>query len=446
MLDIKKYMAKEILHLVWPVILDLSWFMIVNIVVTTMVGSLGSVNLAAVSLSNMIQASINIIFAAAGTGAAAIVAREEGAGNYKAVRVVTGQALLLGAILGLVLALGSYIAIPHLFKVMGVNTAIASLSVELLRITFVFTPLYLIMSISNAVFRSLKKPILAFYVNFISNTANLVVSYMLIYGHGLPCMGPYGAAWGIRMYQLIGGIFALLILMSKTGMGLNWRDILRVNISAIRHILSISLPASMEQLATQGGRIVYTFMLTKVGTEQFAAHQIALQVESVSYLPGFGYSVAAMTLVAQHLGKGMIYRAGQYAKLTNWIGIFSMTIMGIIFFLFSRPLTELFIQEPNVVYWGSLCVMIAALEQPTLAITYVLGGALRGAGDTKWPLYITTIGVWFVRIPIVYFLICVFNYDITVAWLITAGDFFIRSILFWHRFSTSLLIKKQIHD
>ncbi|MPN57586.1 hypothetical protein SDC9_205280 [bioreactor metagenome] len=144
-----------------------------------------------------------------------------------------------------------------------------------------------------------------------------------------------------------------------------------------------------------------------------------------------------MTLVGQYIGKGLPHRSAQYAWLTNKIAIWSMTAMGLVFFLFAGKLTALFISDADVVYWGSMLVMIAALEQPTIAITYVLGGALRGAGDTKWPMYVTITGVWLFRMPLIYLFVVVWHYDLTVAWYITAGDFFVRSIILWRRFASN---------
>ena len=89
-----------------------------------------------------------------------------------------------------------------------------------------------------------------------------------------------------------------------------------------------------------------------------------------------------------------------------------MSIMGVVFFLFAESLTKLFIDEPQVVYWGTLCVMVAAFEQPTLALAYVFAGALRGAGDTRWPMYVTILGVWVFRMPLVYLFVHVWHFGI----------------------------------
>lgn len=437
MVLVEKQMRNNILRLAWPVILEMSWVMGVTVLVTAMIGRLGAVPLAAVGLAAMVQFSTAMIFAAAGTGAAAIIARSAGAEDWTDVRLVAGQALLLGLAAGVILAVSGYYAAPVVFSLVGAEAEVSHLASDLIKIAFVFTPLYLIMAVGNAILRGLGKTKRAFYITSVSNTAALVVSYILIYGQGVPALGAYGAPWGIGTSQAIGGILAGTALMTDKRIGLRWRDVSTLDTGIMKRILAISVPAGFEQLSMQGGRMAYTFMLANVGAVQFAAHQIAVQVESLSFMPGFGFSVAVMTLVGQNMGRKLPEQAAQYAWATHRLAFGSMTFMGVIFFVFAKPLTALFINDAGVIAWGSLCVMIAALEQPTIAITYVLGGALRGAGDTRWPMYITTIGVWLVRVPLIYLFIVIWHYDITAAWLITAGDFFVRSIILWWRFSAN---------
>ena len=435
MTNINNYMRSKILKLAWPAVLEMFWIMVVNVVVTAMVGKFGAVALAAVGLSAMVQFSSAMIFAAAGTGAAAIVARESGAGNWQMVRSVAGQAVFLGLVMGSFLAVLGYLIAPALFGITGAEPDVVLLGSDLLKISFGFTPLFLVFAIGNAILRGLGQTRTAFYITSVSNTIGLLLSFSLINGYGLPGIGPYGAAWGTGASQLIGGVTVLAVLTVNGKLRLGWREIVTFNPAVLKRIIDISVPAGLEQLALQGGRVTYTFMLAQAGAVQFAAHQIAVQIESISFMPGFGFSVAAMTLVGQQLGKGLPHRAAQYAWLTNKIAIFSMTSMGAVFFIFSRQLTTLFISDADVIYWGSMLVMIAALEQPTIAITYVLGGALRGAGDTKWPFYITTIGVWLIRMPLIYLAVVVWHYDLRYSWFITASDFFVRSIILWWRFS-----------
>ncbi len=432
---VKNYMQRQIYRLAWPVILEMSGIMLVSVVVTAMVGRFGAASLAAVGLATMVQFSSAMVFAAAGTGSAAIVAREVGAGNRDAVRAVTGQAIILSAVFGTALALAGLIAAGPVFALIGADPEVAGLAADLLRIIFIPTPVYLIMVVGNAILRGMGETRRAFLITTASNLIGLAASAAMAFGWVGPVLGAYGVAWGNTIYQVLGGLAVLAALAAHPRTRLGLPDVFRCDRRVIARILDISLPAAGEQLAMQGGRIVFTFMLASVGTVQFAAHQIAVQAESISFMPGFGFSVAAMTLTGIHLGRGLPHRAEQYIWLTNKMALVGMAIMGIIFLVFARPLTALFIDDPAVLRWSTLCVMIAALEQPTIAVTYVLAGALRGAGDTRWPMYVTTLGVWVARIPLVYLLIVVLRCDITVAWLVTAGDFLLRSVVLWRRFT-----------
>lgn len=274
-------------------------------------------------------------------------------------------------------------------------------------------------------------------ISAVSNTVILLTSYWLVFGLSGPALGAYGAAWGTCLGQAAGGMLAVLVLHRHKKLSLRWHHVNQLDMAVVTRILRISIPAALEQCSMQGGRITFTLLLAEVGAVQFAAHQIAMQIESISFLPGFGFSVAAMTLIGQQLGRGLPQRAVRYVWLTAGMTFTGMAVMGVVFFLLAEPLTRLFISDPAVIGWGTLCVRIAALEQVPIALTYVLSGALRGAGDTKWPMVVTTVGVWLVRIPLIYVFIRVWHYDITVAWFITAGDFLVRSGLLWWRFASN---------
>lgn len=431
----KTYMRRQIFRLTWPVVLEMLGIMLVSIIITAIMGKFGAVSLGAVGLAMLVQASSAMIFAGAGTGAAAIVSREVGAGNWPEVRIVAGQALLVGALSGVIVALAGYWGSGPVFAAIGADPAVAELAVGMLKIMFVVTPLFLMMHIGNAILRGMGQTRLSFAITTFSNLIAIGLSYILVFGVGVPALGAHGAAYGIAISQLVGGVAVLIAHAVNPQIRLRPGLVLSYRAAVIRRILKVSIPAGLEQLALQGGRIAFTFMLTGVGAVQFAGHQIACQAESLSFMPGFALSVAAMTLTGLNLGRGLPHRARQYVWLTNTIAVIGMSIMAVIFVVFARPLAALFINDPEVIEWGALCVMIAALEQPTLAVTYALAGALRGAGDTKWPMYITSIGVWGIRLPLIYLFIVHWHYDISIAWYITAGDFLLRAIVLWRRFA-----------
>ena len=417
------------MNLAWPVVTEMAWYMTVNLFVTAMVGHLGAVALASVGLATMVQFSSTMIFAAAGTGAASLAARASGAGDWERVRAVAGQAILIAIGCGIMIAIVGWHAAPLIFALSGAEQAVAELGSELLRLQFLAAPGLLLASVGNAILRGVGKTRLTLVISFVAHSVNLVTSFLLINGILLPQLGAIGAAWGNGLAQLTGSVLSLCVLIWQPQIRL--RSLLPLKRAIIKEIVAVSVPAGLEQLALQGGRIVYTFLLAEIGAIQFAAHQVAMQVESISFLPGFAFSVAVMTLVGQNLGRKLPHRAEEYALLSGKIAFACMTAMALIFFFFAEPLTRLFIADPEVIRWGSLCVKIAALEQPTIALTYVFAGALRGSGDTTRPMYVTAIGVWLIRIPAVYAALKIFNCGITAAWYITAADFLLRSIVLW---------------
>lgn len=431
---LRKTLQWQVVTLAWPVVLEMSGVMIAGVVTTAMVGRLGAVALTAVGVATMVQFASAMVIAAFGTGASAIVGRESGAGQWKQVRRTTGQALLIGFILGLALAALGYAGANRLSLLIEAEPSVVELTGQLLKVLFLFTPVYLLMVIGNAVLRGLAKTRTAFFIGTFSNLLSIGLSYLLIFGIGFPAMGAMGVAWGMGIAQLCGGLVAMRMLVGDSQIRLQSGSVFSWHWPTILQILQISLPAAIEQAALQGGRVVFTFMLAAVGAVQFAAHQITVQIESLSFLPGFGFSVAAMTFVAQSLGKGRTERAVNFTVTTAGLALVSMSAMGVIFFLFAENLTRLFIEEPEVVYWGTLCVMVSAFEQPTISLAYVFAGALRGAGDTRWPMYVTILGVWVFRLPLVYLFVYVWQFSIVSVWVITAVDFLLRSLVLWWRF------------
>ncbi len=436
MTNINKVLRLQVLRLAWPVILEMSGVMLTGAITTAMVGRLGAVELSAVGIATMVQMASAMVISGFGTGASALVGRESGAGQWDEVRKTTGQALLLGVLLGSIVACCGFLGSRALFRMIGAEAAIADIAGRLMEILFLFTPVYLLMAIGNAVLRGLAKTRTAFYIGTFSNLVSLLLAYLLIFGVGLPQLGAMGAAWSAGLAQCAGGVAAFAVLKTDRQIKLRWQDVLDWRSETIGKIMHISLPAAMEALALQGGRVAFTFMLAGVGAVQFAAHQIAVQVESLSFLPGFGFSVAVMTLVAQSLGKKRSREAQRLVRATGWLAVVTMTVMAGIFLLFAKPLTTLFITDPEVIYWGTYCVFIAAFEQPTIAVAYILAGALRGAGDTRWPMYVTVVSVWIFRMPLVYLCVHTWGFSIVSVWIITAVDFLVRSLILWRRFRT----------
>ncbi len=168
----------------------------------------------------------------------------------------------------------------------------------------------------------------------------------------------------------------------------------------LKRIANIGIPAGAEQLLMRFGMTAYVTTVAALGTKAYAAHQLALQGESIAFMPGFGFAIAATTMVGQGLGARRPDQARADGYLAQRMAILFMSAMGVVFFIFAAPILDLFINDPEVVQLGVWPLRLVAFSQPALATSMVLSGGLRGAGDTRATMVITSGGLWLVRLPL----------------------------------------------
>jgi Na+-driven multidrug efflux pump len=149
-------------------------------------------------------------------------------------------------------------------------------------------------------------------------------------------------------------------------------------------------------------------------------------------MPGFGFAVAATTLVGQGLGAHDPKRTRADGRLAQWMAVAIMSGMGVIFFLFPAQIIGIFISDPTVIQLGIWPLRLVAFSQPMLATMMVLGGALRGAGDTRTTLAITAGGLWLIRVPLAVLLVP--RFGLMGAWIAMSVDLNVRGTLNWLRF------------
>jgi putative MATE family efflux protein len=267
------------------------------------------------------------------------------------------------------------------------------------------------------------------------NVINIGVAWSLTQGvAGLPKLGVVGSGLGAASGQTLGGLIVLVLLVrGRAGIRLGWQ-LPRWDPSRIGRILNIGLPAGAEQILLQLALTSLTVVIARFGTEAYAAHQVAWRIAQLSFLPGWGFAVAASTLVGQELGAKQPERASESGHVAFRAALIVMTIMAGVIFLFNRGLIRLFIDDPLVISQGMPILRIAAMIQPMMAASFVFSGGLRGAGDTRVTLAITIFSVWGLRVVITYLLGQMFGLTLIGAWIGIAVDFAFRGLMFWWRF------------
>lgn len=433
---------KNILHLAWPAILRMFLQSIVGVVDVIMVGQLGAAAIASVDIGN------RVVFVLIGTlmsltiGSTALVAHYIGAGNKNEANHIMWQSLFSGFIAALIIG---GIGIIFSKDLMGAMTFLMEESDPFilnqgstyLNIVLASMLFGLPMMVINAILQGIGDMKTPLFIMFISNVVNVLFNYLLIFGIGIfPALGVAGAALGSGIGRFVGFLIGISILIKgEKGIKLDLDIIeLKIDFEMIKDILIIGIPAAVEQFARQSSQIIYTALVAGLGTATIAANAVTMNVSSLSFMPGFGFGMAATTLVGQSLGAKKKQLAEDYSKQSTYLTLILMTAASILMYVFVEPIVNLYTNDPAVINMAVSALKIFILFQPLLGLFMVLAGALKGAGDTKWVMYFTIIGNWGVRLVLSYVLGLRMGIGLNGFWLAMGIDVTFRSILIIWRF------------
>lgn len=438
-----------ILYLTWPLFLEQILTTLVSYADTAMVGVLGVNATASVSISNSFVFLINGVVMALGVGITAYVARTVGAGDYEEAKAYIRHALLLLAYVGVPIS-GLLIGLHRLIpQWMGAEPEILDTAANYLLITSLFRIFNLATMMLSGVFRGRGDTKTPLHVNMAVNLINVVGNYLLINPtHALTLfsltftvpgagLGVTGAALSTGLSWMVGGVLMVVLLyMKKDPTRISIRDSMRIDGALIRRVVDISIPAMLERFCMSTASIVVSRAVASLGTVVFAANSVYITAESISFMPGFAFATAATTLVGQALGAGKKDLAEKFAYKTVAVGAAILTFSGAMIYIFARQLVSLFTPDPDAIDLAIQCLHQVAFIQPIQVTAWILAGALRGAGDTKWPFYITAVCNWGIRTLGAFLCIRVFHLGLPEAVLCACADSTVRALLTWLRFRT----------
>lgn len=431
----EKGLRKEVLKLALPAAGEQLLSMTVSIVDTMLVGHLGASALAAVSLATQWTFMAVTLFTAVSTGSTALVARSVGGKDWDTANRTVRQSVLVGLCIGLAAtALAQLFAEPAL-ALLGAEPEVLAQGATYLRIASSVFALSAVMYVGNACLRGAGDTRTAMEIMAVVNVLNVAVAWTAINGpFGLPKLGVAGSALGATVGSAAGGLLVVgILLKGRSGLRLDLRH-WRVDFGIIRRVLRVGLPTGGERVIMRLGMMAFVRVVASLGTVAVAAHTVALRAESLSYMPGFGFAVAGTTLVGQGLGARDPRRAERSGYLTYQMAAALMAVMGLVFILFPQPLIRLFTDDPMVVQTAVTPLRMVGFIQPFLAGTMVFAGNLRGAGDTRFPMYVTGASVWSIRVPVASLLTFALGMGLSGAWLGMCMDQMVRGTIFFLRF------------
>lgn len=402
-----------------------------------MVGRLGPAAVAGVGLGSQVVMISFAVMMAISAGTIALVARYTGAKEPEMANRTLKQSLLLGIILSIPLTIIGWFMGAQFLALFGSEPDVLELGSIYVKFTFIGTTFQFIEFLSAAALRGsgdMKTPLM---VGILNNVVNILVGYVLIFGYlGFPAMGVKGAAIGNVISFMIGAVAYLYILLHGRHKLKLRRNHVFFDGSIMRKIMKIGTPAATEQVLIQTGFLVYTFIIVYFGTVELAAHQIGMRIQSLAFMPGMGFSMAATALVGQYLGAKKPRTAEKSAIESAKLSAIVMSVVGIVLFLLATPIAKLFISDPDTIKYTTLWIRMLAFSMPAVGIFFTLAGGLRGAGDTRWPLYASTFGIYAIRLPIAAFMGIYLGWGIFGAWLAFVLEYYARSVIILWRFKS----------
>lgn len=432
------YILKRILNLAIPSMIEMFLTTLVGIADTVMIGKyLEAAGISAMAMANQIIFPVVFIFSAFNAGTTAIVARHIGAKEYDEANEGAGQSLLLNAFVGILLVAVMVIFYEKFIRLFPAKKNVIDLGVEYLRIVIYSQFFMLITFAISSSLRGAGDTKTPMYVNSAVNIFNIIGNWLLIYGVWIfPEMGIAGAALSTTLSRAIGAIFLLLITFKgNKKIKLRIHD-LKLKINMVKRIVKIGWSAAVEQFFMQTSFIVINFIIISLGEVNHAIFNMVIRIESISFMPAFGISIAATTLVGQYLGakeQEMSIKSGNLAAL---LGVIMGLVLGMIFFTFPKELISIFVNDINTINASVVPVRIAAFQEWAIATMLIYSGALRGAGDTKRVMYITILRVWGIFVPLTYFFVKLTSLGIKGVFIASNIEFLVPTILFYFRFKS----------
>ena len=391
------------------------------------------------------------LFSAVAIGTTALTARFIGAGEPDRARHVLHQSLLVGGLLSVLVTAGVLAWSEDFVAAMNYRDDAAARAIEYLAILAVVVPAIMFEQVVIAGLRGAGDTVSGLVAKVGVNVVNAIVSAGCVVGWGLfPQIGWRGLALGAASGHVVGALILLVILLrGRAGLRLRLSDF-RPDRDLIRRLLRVGLPGGFDVLAVVACHLAYLAIISRLGPLAAGGHGLGVQLESLVYSAGAAFYVAAATLTGQFLGAGDPQRAAQAVRTTGLIAIVYYSVAGLGLFFGGHLLTGFFTgpEDAGTAMLAADYLRIVSFSLPSLAIVMVLTGALRGAGDTRWPVMMTFVGLVFVRVCGACFLawpevplfatgIVLPGLDLNVygAWYAMVADVVLRSVLFVARFA-----------
>ncbi|MCR5451612.1 MAG: MATE family efflux transporter [Lachnospiraceae bacterium] len=423
--DYKKSIITNMVVLSIPTVLEEVMSTLLQYVDTAMVGHLGEEATAAVSTTTTIGWLIGGAIHAVGIAMLALMSRAVGERDEKRLRALSEQTVFLVILCAVFFGGISMLLAPYIPVWMGAAPDVRGPASEyffIISVPMLFRASSLIFGSCIRATLDTKRPMI---VNLIANVMNVILDYVLIY---ILDMGVRGAAYATAICHITAGTLMFMVYLKKPELSFDIKMI-RPKKKLLHEISGIALPAMGTKLTSSLGYVVFAGMVSGMGTTIFAAHSIAVNAETIFYIPGYGLSSATSAMTGVAVGEKNRKKLSVIIKASVAMTIGTMIISGIILFMIANPLMAVFTDSARVVDLGASMLKLVAFSEPFFGLMVCMQGLFYGMGRTKNVFYVEAFSMWGIRILFTFLVVKVWQLGLTEVWYCMIADNITKALL-----------------
>jgi len=419
----KGSITRNLLSLSWPMIVSNSLNMIGPTVDMIWVGRLGAADIAAVGVAGIAVMLVQSALMGLCMGLRAMVARFIGAGDEDSANRVAQQALVVGAVSSIILAIIGIFFAEGILTLVGLAPDVIELGAAYLRIQFIGMVAMSFRMMTDGTMQASGDTMTPMKIAFAFRLLHVALSPFLIFGWWLfPRLGVSGAALTNVISQSLGTGLGFWILMTgRSRLRLSFKRF-RIDPGIIWRMIRVGIPASVMGMQTNMGQFILMSVIAPFGTLAVAAHTLNQRIEMFLFMPAWGLGMAAGVLVGQNLGAQQPARAERSGWLAAAIVEGFFVICSTAILIWAEAFVHIFSSNPGVVSFGATFLRIATAGYIVMGLTAVLQQCISGSGDTIPPMLVSIATMWLIQLPLAYFLSHFTTIGVYgVRWAIVAG-------------------------
>ncbi|QXO16540.1 EmmdR/YeeO family multidrug/toxin efflux MATE transporter [Vibrio ostreae] len=430
---------RSILPFTWPILVELICVVLMGIVSTILVSRIGKDATAAVGITDSVTYIILSLLTAIALGGSVLIAQAFGRRDRQKALFGASQVMNLGVLVSVVCCVAMFLFARPILAVVayGAEPEVIALADQYLKMIALSYPALAITLSGSGILRAVGNSRSPATTNILMNILNIIISYPLIYGIDAlhwSGLGMLGAGIGISAARWIGAGMILFVLTHNGSLRVPANEFLKpFSRPILREILVIGVPASVESLMFNIGKLITQIMVAGMGTIVMAGNVVTFSVLLFVNIPGNALAMAATVLISKRLGQNQTRTARLEMQLILWLASAALIVLGIMTVPFAHPIGAIYTDDPAVIDVVVNLIYLNALMMPIWAASFVLPAAFKGAKDVKYSMWTAILSMWGCRIVLGYLLGIYAQMGIYGIWLGMFADWWLRGTLYLYR-------------